>query len=176
MEFFKKGKRGQLFREKWKGKEAIIKKARHYSVLNEVRWLKILNKHGIGPELYEQGEDYFICEYLDGVVIQDYKGELKDILLNVLKQCRVMDKLKVNKLEMHNPAKHIIIKGDDIRLIDFERCKITENPKNVTQFVQFICKKSNLEFEDVKPYLLKYKKHGCDRSFKELFDFIDYNL
>jgi predicted Ser/Thr protein kinase len=172
MEFFKKGKRGKIFRDTWQGKEAIVKKARHYSVLNEIKWLKILNKHGIGPKFYDSGEDYFICEYLKGTAIQYYKGDLKEIFLNVLKQCRMMDKLKVNKLEMHNPTKHIIIDGDDIRLIDFERCKITETPKNVTQFVQFICKKTELDFEKVKPYLVEYKEKMDDKSFEKLLKFI----
>lgn len=176
MWFFSKGKRGRVFRDTWKGKEVIVKKAREYSILNEVKWLKVLNEYGIGPKLYYSGKKYFVCEYLNGVPIKDYTGNLKRVFIDVLKQCRVMDKLRVNKLEMHNPFKHVIIKGKDIRLIDFERCKITENPKNVTQFVQYICKKSSLGFGDVKPYLKEYKEEMGDSSFNKLLKFITKNV
>ena len=40
---------------------------------------------------------------------------------------------------MHHPVKHIIIgKNRKPVLIDFERCRKTEKPKNVTQFCQFL--------------------------------------
>jgi len=43
---------------------------------------------------------------------------IKKILFDVLKQCRIMDGLNVNKKEMHNPVKHIIIKkGNSVRKI-----------------------------------------------------------
>ena len=32
------------------------------------------------------------------------------MILDVLEQCFVMDKLGINKLEMHHPVKHVLIK------------------------------------------------------------------
>ena len=50
-----------------------------------------------------------------------------------------MDGVGVNKEEMTRPWKHIIVTpaGEAI-LIDFERCRETRLPKNVTQFCQFL--------------------------------------
>jgi len=51
----------------------------------------------------------------------------------------VLDKLGVNKEEMHHPYKHVLItKKQKPVLLDFERCHLSEKPKNVTQFCQCV--------------------------------------
>jgi len=109
---------------------------------NEAKWLKKLNKLGIGPRLLFSAEDYLVYEFVEGEFILDWlkrknKGEVFSVILNVLKQCRELDKLNVNKEEMHHPQKHILI-GDKVTMLDFERCNETDKPKNVTQFVEFL--------------------------------------
>jgi len=152
IQYFTKGHRGLLYIGDYKKKRVVIKTERKDSmaigrVENEVNYLKVLNKKGIGPKLffYDKKFTYFVYEYIDGDFFPLFlehstkknKTLIKKIIKNVFIQCFRMDKIKVNKEEMHHPYKHVLI-GKKITLIDFERCKETDNVKNVTQFVEFI--------------------------------------
>ena len=146
---YKKGKRGLIFLEERKGKKVIVKKknpkAAVDTINNEAEFLKILNKHNIGPKLLKHDVSSITMEFIDGTLIGDYfeneknnKKEIIKMIIKILEQCRQMDKLGINKLEMTRPHKHIIVRDDAPILIDFERCRKTEKPKNVTQFLQFL--------------------------------------
>ena len=130
MEYFSEGKRGKIYIEIIKGKKVAIKKEKRNlnRINNEIKFLKILNKYDIGPKLIKYTKDCMIYEFIDGIRILDYlkkvnKKEKNRVIKNVLLQCRVLDKLKIDKYEMNNPYKHILI-GNKIKMIDFERCKI----------------------------------------------------
>lgn len=121
-------------------------------IKNEAKWLKILNKKDIGPRMLFYGKDYLVYEFVEGKFILDWvkersKKDIKKVLINILEQCFILDKLGVNKEEMHHPLRHIVIDKSGVpTLLDFERCNRTKKPKNVTQFVEFICRiKSELE-------------------------------
>ncbi|MFH1406155.1 MAG: HemK2/MTQ2 family protein methyltransferase [Nanoarchaeota archaeon] len=113
---------------------------------NEAKWLKILNKQGIGPRILFSGEDYLVYKFVEGEFILDWlrqhpKEEIKRVIIQTLKQCLILDQLKVNKEEMHHPQKHLIVDNNKVPiLLDFERCSYTDKPHNVTQFVEFICR------------------------------------
>ena len=144
---FARGHRGLLYKANLKQKKIVIKTKKPESeakgrIANEVKWIKILNKHKIGPKLLFSGKEYFAYKFVKGDFILDFikknnKENIIKIIKNVFNQLYIMDKLKVDKEEMHHPLKHIIIDKKPI-LIDFERCKITKKPKNVTQFCQFL--------------------------------------
>ena len=146
--YLTKGHRGLLFTGFYKNKKVAIKTKNPKStaigrIENEARWLKELNKHNIGPKLLILGKDYFICEYIDGDLIINYikksnRNYIKRIIKNIFNQLFILDKLKIDKEEMHHPTKHIIIQKDKSYLIDFERAHYAQNPKNVTQFCQFL--------------------------------------
>ena len=146
--YFAKGHRGFLFAGKYKNKKVAIKAKNPKSeafgrIENEVSWLKRLNKHKIGPKLLFSGDGYFIYEFIDGDFIINYirkssKMKVKKIIKNIFSQLFALDALKVDKEEMHHPVKHIIVAKSKPFLIDFERCHYSQNPKNVTQFCQFL--------------------------------------
>jgi len=141
------GHRGLLYKASLKKKIVVIKTKKPESeakgrIANETKWIKILNKHKVGPKLLFSGNGYFAYEFVKGDFIIDFikknnKEDIIKIIKNVFNQIYIMDKLKVDKEEMHRPLKHIIIDKKPV-LIDFERCKITKKPKNVTQFCQFL--------------------------------------
>ena len=171
--YLTKGKRGKIYLEKGIAKKKSLPKR----VKNESSWLKILNKHNIGPKLIEVKKDYFKYKFVEGDFILDYfkSNKYKSIILGVLKQCRVMDKLKVNKLEMHNPHKHIIINNKKPVMIDFERAYKTEKPKNVTQFCQFLMSRKVqdiIKYKINKKELIKilkiYKKNQTEVNFNRI--------
>lgn len=148
IKLFAKGHRGIIFKAKYKNKDVAIKIKRPESkaigrICNEIKFLKILNKYKIGPKLVFSTKDYFVYEFVHGKFILDYfenisKKDMTKILKEVLKQMYIMDKLKINKEEMHHPVKHVVINKNKPHLLDFERCYKTEKPHNVTQFLQFI--------------------------------------
>ena len=133
------------------------------AIASEVFWLKVLNERAIGPRMMFSGEDYVAYEFAEGEAIEEWlpnaaKVDIQNVLKSVFQQCYVMDKLGVNKEEMHHPLKHIIVDKDcNTTLIDFERSYETEKPHNVTQFADFVGK--------FRPVLTK---KGFDFDLKEL--------
>lgn len=133
---------------------------------NEANWLKLLNKRKIGPKLLFHEKDYLVCQFAEGDFILQWiarsrgakqKKAISKILNDILEQCFVMDKLGINKEEMHHPLKHIIIDKNNLpTLLDFERCSKTKKPKNVTQFIEFICRFKE-EFEK-KDFMVNVEK------------------
>jgi release factor glutamine methyltransferase len=141
------GKRGIVYTGKYRGMKVAIK-TKHpdstamNSVENESNMLKLLNRYKIGPKFYFRGDNYLVYEFIEGEFIKDWlpkakKPSIKKVLKTVLLQCHKMDSLSINKEEMHHPVKHIII-GKKIVMIDFERAHKTIDPKNVTQFCNYI--------------------------------------
>ena len=183
MEYFAKGKHGRVYLDK----HNAIKKSSQLRIKNEVKWLKTLNKNGIGPKLISYNKNSFKYKFIKGEFITEFieknnKSKIRKILLDILKQCRVMDKLNVNKKEMHNPHKHIIINKDKAFMIDFERCYKTNKPKNVTQFCQFIIsnhlkpllikKGFKINRKKLLSLLIKYKHNQNEINFKNILLFI----
>jgi len=142
-----KGHRGLIYTAKLKNKKIAVKTKLPESkavgnIEREAEWLKFLNQKGIGPKLLFAEKDFFCYEFVQGEFIKDFlpkadKKKIRPVLIEVLRQCYILDKLKINKEEMHHPIKHIII-NKKITLLDFERAKRTLKPGNITQFLQYI--------------------------------------
>src|SRR3989344_8530110 len=146
------------------------------TVENESKFLKILNKYKIGPKFKNKGINYIIYEFVKGEFFVDYikKSSRKNtvkIIINILLQCRIMDKLKINKKEFHKPIKHIIISKNKPVMIDFERCYYSKKPKNVTQFCQFLLLINKIKPEAIGT-LKEYKKNESDGNFKKILKLI----
>jgi HemK-related putative methylase len=127
-----------------KGNVAIKKSLTvHYNSLEETKFLRLLNKHGIGPKYISHTKNSLKMEYINGDRILEYikkssKNKIITIIDRILEQLYTMDKLKINKQELTNPYKHIIVRDHIPIMIDFERCQYTDKPKNITQFIQFL--------------------------------------
>ncbi|MBI2145408.1 methyltransferase [Candidatus Woesearchaeota archaeon] len=145
-----KGNRGIVYKATHKGKTVAVKAQRKdtaavAAIENEIKWLKMLNKEGIGPKLLTSGKDWLACEFVSGEFILEFISSREDkqqviaVVKDVLLQARKLDKLKVNKEEMLRPQRHVIVdeKAKAV-MLDFERCHKSEFPKNVTQFCQFL--------------------------------------
>lgn len=178
--YLAKGKRGKIY---LKGSSAI-KQSAPLHVANEVKWIRILNKKGIAPKFLSSSENSFSYKFVKGEFLPQWIENQKSrtsvikVLKDVLSQCRTMDRLKINKLEMHNPYKHIVVtKSAKPVLIDFERCYETKKPKNTTQFCQYITGKlcSALSKKGIflsrkkfTPLLKSYKVTYSDNDFKNI--------
>ncbi len=153
---FARGHRGLVFSGFLKKKKVAIKMQRpdiaaHGTVAREANVLRILNRHGIGPRLIVAGKDYFMYEFVDGLFflpfIRQASGPVvKSVLVALFYQMKKLDELGMTKEEMHHPFKHILIpkiistNKPAAVLLDFERCKKTSKPHNVTQFSECIAR------------------------------------
>ena len=165
LKYFAKGKRSKVYLGEFRGKKIVVKVGSRAK--DQAKWLKLLNKYKIGPKFLLLEEDRLFCNFIDGVRIKDYLNKKNDkrVIKEVLKQCRVLDKLKIDKRELTNPYKHIIV-NKKVVMIDFERCHYVKKAKNVTQFCEFLRRGKYLEIDvDV---LKKYKKNQSEKNFKEI--------
>lgn len=169
--YFDRGKRSLIYKFKKNNKTYIIKSKNPNSkainrLQNEAKYLTLLNKYSIGPKLIESGKDYIVYEFVKGKFIKDVKLT-KYIIKEVLTQCRTLDKLKINKKEMHHPLKHVLIDKKEITMIDFERCYKTEKPKNVTQFLDYLLtNKIEIDLTLIK----QYKNSLKESDFKKILN------
>ena len=179
--YLAKGKRGVIYTGILKGEKVSIKKKHPDSeaigrIKNEANFLKILNKYKIGPELIRTGKDYLVYIYVEGVFLPEFLKKEKNnerknkVLINILKQARILDKLKINKLEFTRPLKHVFVKYPKVVIIDFERSYYTKNPKNVTQFCQYLIK-GNYMKNNLKVFK-NYKENQTEKNFKEILKLI----
>lgn len=185
--FLDRGKRGMIFTGCLDNKKVAVKIKRPSSkavdkVKNESRWLREMNKLGIGPRLLFSSDDYVAYEFAPGNMILDYckdasKRDILNVVTEVFRQCFVMDSHKVDKEEMHHPVKHIVI-GEQVVMIDFERMHVSVRPKNVTQFCQFVAsgkffqilKDKGIIFDPDKILFLakEYKKSYSETDLKNI--------
>ena len=179
LRYLAKGKRSQVYSAYYK-KEKVAVKYSHRAEI-EAYWLKKLSKLKFVPKLLYSDKEKIIYEFIEGETIDKYIEHSKNpipILKQVLKQCYELDKLKINKKELTHPYKHILIKNKKAKMIDFERCYETDNPKNVTQFGQYIMSgrmssvfkkcKFILDKKTFTKLLKEYKKHKTKFSFLKL--------
>ncbi len=190
IKLFEKGNRGVLYKGSYKGRAVVVKAKRKESkavatIENEINWLKTLNAKGMGPKLVVTVDEWFAYNFVGGKFILDFisscneKSRIRKAIANMLLQCRELDKLKVNKEEMSRPHKHALVDDSGkITMLDFERCRRTMKPKNVTQLCQFITgaranhllrqKGITIEREKVLAAAKEYKNNQNAESFKKV--------
>ena len=155
---------------------------------NEAKWLKKLNAFNIGPRFIFAGDNYVVYRFVEGEFILDWlqnkkKEEILKVLRDVLLQCRQLDELQVNKEEMHHPFKHVLVNefGKPV-LLDFERCRETTSPQNVTQCIEFICRlckeltSKNVHFpiEKFRELAKEYKDTYSDQVFENIMVLLEW--
>lgn len=166
LRFFARGKRGVLYagevRDGRRGPVVvkIATTADPTSVTLEARWLRVMNRMGIGARLAGSGDAWLMCERLDGLDIVAFlsadtttRANARWALQEMLCQCFAMDLAGINKEEMTHPHRHIIISARAAEpaetetaavaawrctFIDFEKCNRSKKPKNITQLCQFL--------------------------------------
>lgn len=192
IKYLAKGKRGRVYTANHKGKKVAVKVKRQDSeavgrIANEIKMLKLLNKHKIGPKLLTHDRNWLAYEFIYGEYIRDWlpkasKSQAKKALSTVFETCRSLDKLGIDKEEMHHPSKHVIV-GKKIEFIDFERAHKTGNPKNVSQFCQFIMSNKRLlekkgfkiKMDKIIELSRKYKQEMNDENFKAILKEVGLN-
>jgi release factor glutamine methyltransferase len=192
--FLAKGKRSFVYKAEFNNKKVVVKALSFETKATEVikkeyTNLRILNKFGIGPKVYFRGKNFVVMEFVHGDLIIDFlrNADKKDVLKvfeELIKQCLIMDCLRINKEELCSPVKHIIIKkykaGIVVKMIDFERAHHSKKPKNITQIIQFLVSKNveeviknkiKIDVDKIRAFSKNYKKHLLEKLSVDNFDF-----
>ena len=148
IQYLTSGKRGIVFTGQ-KGTQKVAMKVINpkSEAINrtetELNFLKRLERYKIAPKVLLAGKNFFVMEFIEGKLILQFikeskKKAIQATLKKILQMMYLLDTLKINKEEMTRPIKHPIITSDTITLLDWERANMTQNPKNLTQFCQFL--------------------------------------
>ena len=183
------GKRGIIYKGIYDNKNIALKIKNPSStaiarIFIEGENLKKINLHGIGPRHIKSDDKYLIYEYVEGVLFPQFvrfstKNKIIEVIKNVFNQLYILDKDNIQKEEMTNPYKHIVVQKDLTPvLLDFERASKRIKPNNVNQFCQYIIssimtimlneKKIQIEKEKILVLAKKYKKDYSEVLLNEI--------
>ncbi len=180
LEKIAEGWRGEIFKGSYKGKVLAFKVPSEpihiHPILKEGEILKKVNKAGIGGKLVLQGKDFIAYEFIEGKELKKVINQqnAKKIFKQLLEQARKLDKLLITKEEMHKPHSNVLVDKDlNVYLIDFERAKMSKNPKNITQLVQYFLTQGSqylpsLNKEKLIETMKEYKKSQSEESFEKI--------
>ncbi len=131
-------------------KKIIIKKAldnsKKASIQREIKILQKINKLGIKfvPKILNFGENYFEEEYIDWERFDkifkesDIKIRIK-LSKKLLQNCYELDKIWIVHGELARPYNNVLVRWNDVYIIDFERWHISEfGGKNMKNFGQWL--------------------------------------
>jgi len=167
LQLFSKGWRGYIYRARWKDTDVAIKVAkdseREYAIRKEGEILKLLKGHRGFPQLLEAGEDFLVYEFIHGVPIEKAsltKSQKIFVYLRVLELIELLDRLGINKEELHKLDKNTLIGKDlEVYLIDFERGSMQAKKRhNLSQFLQLLAREGFLTLQKAKELGISYSK------------------
>jgi len=158
-----------------------------FSMKNEFDFYKLANKYKIGPKVYSYIVDMLLMEFLDGISIENWflktkldSYSIKTIIINILNQCFILDKINLDHGQLNKLYNHIIISPDDLNctIIDFESASTFRKVSNLTSAFQglffkgVISKQINkyIDYENKKNEFLKLLKGYKRNISKEKFD------
>jgi putative serine/threonine protein kinase len=145
--YLAKGKRGIASTAKLGTKTVLVKErnpaASVDTIAHEARILRVVNAHGIGPQLIRREPARLVREYVKGEQIAPWTRNatpraIRAMLARLLDQCRTLDTIHIDKQEMTRPYKHVLITRNVPTQIDFDRARESPRPRNVTQLCQFL--------------------------------------
>ncbi len=142
------------------------------AISSEAKWLKYMQGKDFASKFkeYDKKLRYIIYRYVEGKYLPNFLDESNKkrsitVVKKCLEICRELDKLGINKGEMHKPVKHVIVDYPKVTFIDWERCHKTKKPKNVTQFTSYLFQRGQLKDLDA---VKQYKKSYSDKDFKKI--------
>ncbi|WP_297887445.1 serine/threonine protein kinase [Sulfurihydrogenibium sp.] len=173
------GWRAVVYRGKFEGKDLSFKVAisdiHKHPIQKEGVILKEINKYSIGGTLRISGEDFIAYDYIEGKPLNEILNpdNYNHLISQLLNQAFLLDKLKIDKGEMHRPYTNVLVdKNLKIHLIDFERAKKTLYPQNILNIVQFITR-GQTKTDQLLNLLKDYKKNQTEENFNKIKNYLN---
>jgi HemK-related putative methylase len=138
------GKHSKIFDGVYNHNPIIIKYGNEQFITKEYFFLNKLQSTSYVPKIYCNTKECIVMEKINGETIEEFlhqatKKEIITVFQNILDICYDLDQKGIQKFEMTNPYKHIFISEKlKVTFIDFERSIFSKQPKNTTQFLQYI--------------------------------------
>ncbi len=141
-----------------------------YNFKKEVKFLTLLQPFDFVPKIYYVDTDNqkIVMERIYGEILPNAVS--RENVKKCLEICFILDMIGIQKEEMSRPEKHILIQGDRVVFIDFERGVLTDKPSNVSQFCAYIKK---FGFNIPTELIRRYKKHPRKDLFLEILKFVE---
>jgi putative serine/threonine protein kinase len=158
----------------------------------EVGLTRLVNRVGVGPQIYGSTRDMILMELLDPQELADWVRGLKgggkreavrSMVHSLLNQCRKLDIMGVDHGQLSNLRKHAVISGERVLIIDFESASRGRRPRNVTTAAQYLFVGGALspslrralgirDTEPLKVLLAQYKKGLSDYSYSKILEIL----
>ncbi len=145
-----KGRVGVVFAALFMGCVVAVKARRtdsdRGSMEGEAVILKMANRVGVGPGVLASSDDFIVMELVEGEYLPDWleglgpgDGSLLRVVLGGrLGKARRLDSIGLDHGELVRPRRHVIVSGDEPRIIDFESASTARRPSNVTSLSHFL--------------------------------------
>ncbi|MFT4310470.1 MAG: HemK2/MTQ2 family protein methyltransferase [Candidatus Woesearchaeota archaeon] len=179
--YLNEGQHGVIYTGEYQHKQVACKLPKVGTLHKEVEALRLLYPHGIAPQLYAYEQGVLIRAFVEGICFEQWEKTFDkptriEYYITILKQCFIMDSMKLEKQEMMRPHKHVFAHQNTITMIDFERCHHKKNPSNVTQWLQWLWTHEYMEKQTAlvlgKQYKEEYSQHVVDALIEHI---VTYN-
>ncbi|AIF85082.1 putative Ser/Thr protein kinase [Candidatus Nitrososphaera evergladensis SR1] len=142
-----KGCVGLVVRAKAHGRTCALKirrtDANRPTMHDEVKYHRIANGAGVGPELVGYSDNFMLMEFAEGTTIAEWAQGKKLIDIkqasavarSALEQCYALDRAGLDHGELSHVDRHIIVDNDTKAttiIIDFESASTERKPSNVS--------------------------------------------
>ena len=125
--------------------------ANRENLFHEARYLSLANRINVGPQLISFTKDIIVYEFIQGKSIDLYlleevkEEEIRNVVLEILKQCNNLDSIGLIHLELSRPRDHILVSTTKKPyIIDFETASLTSRKKNLTQVLSWMFFKKHI--------------------------------
>lgn len=186
-----KGCVGVVVAAKVRGVKAALKVRRvdadRPTLTGEARLLEAANSVGVGPRLLGATDNLLASEFIEGLTLDRWlmagpkPSEVREVALKALRQCYELDRIGLDHGELSRADRHVIVRGLDPVIVDFESASMNRRPSNVTSMAQYLfiggwAAKRVAEILGLDEgfrrralgLLREYKRRGTRGSFEEL--------
>lgn len=158
----------------------------------EVRITTLVNKMGIGPEIFSHSRDLILMKLLESQEIGEWlkslggkgkKDQVRSMVHSLLNQCRKLDIMGVDHGQLSNLRKHAVMAEGRPWIIDFESAGTGRKSRNVTTATQYLLIGGVLaprmrrilgvtDIPKLKGLLATYKGDLSDYAYAKLLEFL----
>lgn len=116
------------------------------SLETEAANLRVANRVSVGPGLVDASPNFLVMELVDGCYLADWVeglgpsdgGRLGRVLGCLLEKARRLDSAGLDHGELSRADRHVIVVGDEPRIVDFESASTKRRCSNVTSVAHYL--------------------------------------